>query len=125
MNARRATLIFLLSSAALSFFSGVVESVGYELFAVTVFLGLGSIICVIVVAICAPLYFRNEVASDRGIITCSIAALPFVIGLAFELAGDPPNVHGVALPLFFLYALTSELVAAGIAGYLIVRRLRR
>jgi hypothetical protein len=96
----------------------------FELLPVAELVALVCAIASLLFFVFAVWWFRQGINSELTGAAVFTAVLPFVIGGLWFLVGVEPNVHGISLPIFFLYGLLSEACAIVILISVGVRRLR-
>ena len=104
MSQRNRFIVCFAVTEALAFFSPCSEYFGYEFVFIAAAIGLAA-----VVLACVSIALAARLQSLREVLTAAVAflAAPFVIGSLLALVGTPPNVHGLAILTFLLYAAVS------------------
>ena len=125
MSKRSILLIVILSTAVLSFASSSSEYIGMGYMAIAALAGLASVAGSIVTTILAVRFFSGLRTEEVVVLAICIAGSPFAVSWALTTNHTPPNVHGLAILGFLLYALISVLCAAVTLLSAAVRALRR
>lgn len=102
-----------------------VEYLGLEYMKFAGALALGAVIGTVVLVVLAIRVFRHSGALDAVLAVGCLAASPFLVEWLLRINGTELNIHGVAILGYFLWALGSEICAAGILIALVVRTAMR